>query len=353
MADHVPPPVRQRTRENPRCAAAIGTVLAAILSWWLAAAAAAAAAEENTAPAPDARVSVEMSAAPAQLTMGDNLVVTITYRWPRGWRADEPNPSRDFLGQFVIASPPPRKLGGDGREERSFALTVCPLSSGAWELPRPGFTAAPEHGAAVNAVANQVIVQVGVNKDAPAPPDARPLLKRPPPGMEPARRWMWIAGGCAALVALAAWMAARRRRLREAAAPGPREIFARELAEAGRTSDGKESGARISLALRRFAGSVWNFDGPGSTAREAAVAVRAVAPDSEARELSRLLENLDALRWAADDLVVGALAPLMEASSHWSLEVQRRLDDEELARRQVKRGATRSSASGSSSARAP
>ncbi len=293
-----------------------------------------------TAPA-DPRVTVEMSAAPAELTMGDNVVVTITYRWPRGWRADEPNPSRDFQGQFVIASPPPRKLAGDGREERSFSLTVCPVSSGAWELPRPAFSAAPEHGVGVRAVANTVIVQVGANKDAPGPPDARPLMKRPPPGMGPARLWAWIAGGCLALAGLLGLVIARRRRLRAAAAPRPREIFARELSEAARAEDGKEAGARISLALRRYAGSIWNFDGPGSTAREAAAAVRALAPatfSEEARELGRLLENLDALRWAADNLVIGALKPLMEASSRWSLAVQNRLDDEERARQQIKQG---------------
>jgi hypothetical protein len=287
-------------------------------------------------------VAIDMSAAPATVDMGKSVVVTISYRWPRHWRVSgEPNPSLDFADEYVTAVPPAISTSAGGEERRTFALTVWPTRSGAWPLPRPTFSASPPDGEAATARAPEVVVQVGVVDRPIEPPAARPLVMRPPPIIEQPRRLVyWLAGGAAALALAVAMVALRSRRTAEAA-PTPREVLARELRAAAGAADGKEAGARASLALRRFAGTVWSFDGPGSTAREAAQTARARGPEDEARELARLLENLDALRWSPDAVAAAELEPLIASGTRWGDAVQRRLDAEAAAaaEEQRRRGA--------------
>jgi hypothetical protein len=297
-------------------------------------------AEEATRPP----VAVEMSASPAQVAMGGAITVTIRYRWPSGWRvAGEPNPTLDFADEFVTAAPPPVSARTGGEERRTFTITVNPTRSGAWELPRPRFAAAPpdEHDATkvAQAQSEPVTVQVGPAQQPITPPEARPLVQRPPADQEARHRALWITIGVAVLAIGGAIAALLLRRRNAAAGPNAREILARELAAAAKLADGKEAGARISLGLRRFAGAVWAFDGPGSTAREAAAAVRARGPEGEARELARLLESLEAVRWAPDALVAGALAPLIDSGNRWGEAEQKRLDAErEAAERERRAG---------------
>ncbi|MBA2479028.1 MAG: hypothetical protein H0V44_00060 [Planctomycetes bacterium] len=288
-------------------------------------------------------VAIDMSAAPAQLGVGDRCEVTIAYRWPRGWKLTaQPNPSLAFAGEFVVGVPPPKDASTGEEERRIFTLSVCPTRSGAWALPRPQITVASSDGE-VTAEANAVIVQVGVNSDIPVLPQARPLMSRPPAELvESHRRWWWIAGGCVVAALATLVVLARRRAL--IPPPTPREVFARDLKEAQSASEGKEVGALLSLALRRYAGAVWRFDGLGSTTREVSYAVRGRASDDEFRELMRLLESLDSLRWAADSLGVDAVQPLLENSERWTDGVQRRVESEETLRLERKGMAKRGGA---------
>lgn len=289
------------------------------------------------ATAAAAPVAVEMSATPAQLAMGGTVTVTVAYRWPSAWSAGEPNPSLAFTEQFVTAAPPPVASSAGGEERRVFSLTLSPMRSGAWQLPRVAFAATPPEGEPRHVESNTVVVQVGPATSPVTPPDARPLAKRA--ARDDARSLVpWIAGG-GVLVAGILALALLARRRRAAPPPDPLAELRAALALADGAADGKDAAAITGLALRRYAGAVWSFDGAGATAREATAAVRAVGPDDEARELARLLDALETVRWSPQALPRERLAPVVQSAGTWAESVRRRLDAEAEARRRAAAGA--------------
>ncbi len=284
-----------------------------------------------------APVSIELAAQPATANVGDTIQVTITYRWPVGWTAPEPDPGAAFSSVFVTAAPPPQVVRAGGEERRVWRLSIAADHSGAWALPRPRFSARGPDGA-VNAEAPEVIVQIGTDAAKPALPALRPLIERPPTAPENSHRWWWLSAAIVGAAGLAVAALYWRRAL-AIAGPTAREIFTRDVAAVARASDGKEAGAALSLALRRYAGAVWGFDGAGATTREIAIALRGRAPDAEARGLARLLDHLDGLRWAADDLAVAAVVALVADATAWTDGVQTRLDAEAAAAQEAQRSA--------------
>jgi hypothetical protein len=282
---------------------------------------------------------VDLSATPTAIGVGETVAVTITYRWPHGWSvAAEPDPSADFRDTFVTAAPPPERLSADGSERRSFRYTIAATRSGAWALPRPRFSASGPNGA-VEAQAPAVIIQVGTEAAPPHLPAARPALVRPPADTPAPTRWWWIAGGAAlALVAAASWLLGRRQRIDPAATA--LQVFQSELAAALRCSDAREVGTGISVALRRFAGAHWGFDGPGQTTREITASLRRLAAgaisDEESAALLRLLSRLDDLRWSAGDLPAEVMRELATLAESWAGGVQRRVEAEAAARAAAK-----------------
>ena len=296
---------------------------------------------ESASPPPDSGqrtadagpVSVSLSASPATANVGDRVTVTLTYRWPHGWlaegRGNEPDPARDFAGEFTVDLPPPVRTSTGEEERRVFTVVLAAQRAGAWALPRPTLTA--RNGAqSASAVASEVIVQVGSEDKPPQLPVARPAwtpARNPDAGGLPA--WIWICLTIAVLGLGVLALTARRRRL--VSAPTPWEIFASDWQTAGAVSDGKEAGARLSLALRRLAGALFAFDGPGATARETLWHLRGKLNDDEQRDLGRLLDQLDALRWAADDLAPSAMRPLIDSGQRWSATLKGRLDAEAAA----------------------
>ncbi len=294
-------------------------------------------------PASDPRVSVGIAAAPAQVDVGNAVTVTVTYRWPLGLRpATEPDPGPDFAGCFVTSVAPVERIEGGDEHRRVHKLTVMAMQSGAWALPRPSFAVAAtgiKDAPTITAQAPAVIVQVGAKAAAVRLPAARPAWTRPPAPPEEKRRWIWIAGA-ALLVAglgLGAWFLLRKR----PPPPTPFEIFERDLAHTETASEGKELGARLSLALRRCAGTVYGFDGVGSTTREAAAWLRAAGnvPVDEGRSLIRLLERLDEHRWSPGDLPADVVRPVIRESRDWATGVDRRLAAEAAARTRPAAGA--------------
>lgn len=284
---------------------------------------------------------VELAASAPQVAVGENVTLTITYRWPRGWTVSpEPDPGPELGGLFVTAAPPPERSRTGEEERRTFRYTVAAARSGAWLLPRPAFTATGP-GGAVEARAPEVVVQVGTEAAPPQLPAARPALIRPPPSLAPARRWPWYAGGTLLAAALAGLWWWRRQRRREAAALSAWQVLVQDLAAVRGAADGKELGAGLSLALRRYAGALWDFDGPGQTTREVGASLRRLGPgriaEAEAADLLRLLGRLDDLRWSAGDLPAAAVADSATLAEAWAGAVQRRLDAEAEARRQAGR----------------
>ena len=300
------------------------------------------AADQSGAPPPRAEphLGIELSASPAAVAVGDQLTVTVVYRWPHGWTVDrpdhEPDPAGAFSDEFVTSFPPAQRASSAEEERRTFSLQLAARHSGTWSLPRPSVSLiGPQGRRELSAPA--VIIQVGTEArpaDLPAP---RPAWVRPL-AASTGRTWLWpalLAGTLAALlILLNLW-----RRRTSAPPPTPFAVFAQDLAAAASTGDGKEAGARLSLALRRYVGSIHSFDGPGSTTRETAMILRGRLPDGEYRDLVRLLDQLDALRWSPADLPISALRPSVESARSWCDGVQQRLDAE-AAERLAQRGAT-------------
>ncbi len=282
---------------------------------------------------------VDLSASPSQIAIGETVHVTVTYRWPHGWTVDaEPDPAAAFRSQFVTAAPPAARSSTAEEERRVFRYTVAATRSGAWLLPRPALTVRGPQGPST-VTAPEVIVQVGTESAPPNLPVARPLLLRPPQALPVAQRWWWIGGGTALLAVIGViWLLRRRSSI--ASGPTPWQVFEADLSSARSAADGKSAGAAISLAVRRYAGGIWGFDGPGLTTREMGVALRRLRvgkiTDDESRDLLRLLARLDDLRWNVSDAPTEAMHDLVTLAHTWADGVQKRLDAEAAERAKAK-----------------
>lgn len=272
------------------------------------------------------RPTVELSASPAEVAVGDPVTVSVTWTWPAGWQVQrQPDPTEDFRTSFVTDAPPVQATHTAEGERRVVKVTLLAERSGAWALPRPTLIAVPPTGEPVTVEAPAVIVQVGSEAKPASLPDPIPLRIRPPLAVTAQRTGWWIAGG-ATLVALAALALLLRRRATAAAAVPPADRFSQELGRLAAIADGRDLGGAISLALRSYAGAVFAFDAPGSTTREvAATLARREHPEDERRALVRLLERLDDLRWAPGELPADTVRPLADEAGAWVAGVERRL----------------------------
>lgn len=266
---------------------------------------------------------VELNATPTTVPVGSPVEVTVTYRWPAEWQVEPPDPGAAFATSFVIDSPPPERWRTGQEAGERWRLRLLAQRSGAWALPQPTLRAR-HAGTTHEAQAPLVVIQVGTEAAPvdPAPPRALWLSDDLPRDDAP---W-WIAAAVAAALALGlgafAWWWPRRH----VDPPTPPIRTLHEELDNALGGDGKEAGARVSRALRRYCGDTFGFDGPATTARECSVRLRPPLPDDEHRDISRLLEQLDALRWAADDLGVSVVEPLRSQALTWAERVQARLD---------------------------
>jgi hypothetical protein len=291
-------------------------------------------ADAAPASADAAHLGVEIAAQPAVVAIADQLTVTVTYRWPHGWSVEtpnhEPDPSPAFAREFVTSFPPAIRASTGEEERRTFRLSVMANHSGSWELPRPTLAVRGPAGRR-EITAAPVIVQVGTEARPAELPPPRPQWVRPRSADDGGRDrpWLWLAAVLAggAITVLALW----RRRAR-APGPTPFAVLLDELSAATTTGDGKEAGARLSLALRRYLGQLFSFDAPGSTTRETAAFLRGRLPEAEHRDLARLLDQLDGLRWSPGELAISAIMPPAEAARSWCAQLQRRLDAEAAER---------------------
>lgn len=136
-----------RPRRRRTGAAAAGLLAASAAALPVGAAAAAAA---DGAPA--AHLGVEVAAQPAAVAIGDQLTITVTYRWPHGWTVEtpnrEPDPADAFAREFVTGFPPAQSTSSGEEERRTFRLTVLANHSGSWSCrARPSACAALADGA--------------------------------------------------------------------------------------------------------------------------------------------------------------------------------------------------------------
>jgi hypothetical protein len=290
--------------------------------------------------------SVELTAQPAEVAVGDSVTVTITYQWPATWSVEpKPDPSADFRDTFVTAAPPARDTSTAESRRRVVVMTLAATRSGAWALPRPTLTASGPQGV-VTVTASPVIVQVGTSSAPAHLPEPIALRLQAPPMAVNSWPW-WIAAVVAAMALLIALL--WRRRATATAERSPAELFAEETKRALGVSDGKDLGALLSLALRRYLGVIWKFDGAGSTVREVAVALaRAGVADGERRVALRLLERLDDLRWSAADLPADQVRPLLAEATGLVEQIEARLRAEALAAAAAKSSSSSSTSTGPS-----
>jgi hypothetical protein len=285
--------------------------------------------------------SVTVSASASTIAVGDALTVTVTWSWPVGATPlREPDPAQDFRECFVTDVPPLISTRTAEGERRSQRLTLAATRSGAWALPRPSLTISSPAGPQTVQAA-PVIVQVGTEAAPPHLPAAAALRLRAPISEQIASRAPRLIGAVAVAVVViggCAWWWWRRRHRFEQVPPG--QLFASAMIEINQIADradeprGKEFAAALSLAVRRYVGAQWRFDGAGSTTREVAARLVASPDDDERRALLRLLERLDDQRWAAGSLTVTEVKPLADEAATWVAGVERRLAAEALAARQ-------------------
>jgi len=278
--------------------------------------------------------SVELTAQPAEVAVGDSLTVTITYHWPAGWTVEaKPDPAPDFRDTFVTAAPPPQDTTTAEGSRRVVTMTLAATHSGAWALPQPTLTALGPHGSQT-VTASLVIVQVGTSSAPAHLPDPIAVRLQAPP--VPVTQWPWWI--LVVVVVLVAGLALLwRRRVVAASVKTPAEWFAEESRRALGVTDGKDLGALLSLALRRYVGATWKFDGAGSTVREVAAALaRCEMPDDERHSVQRLLERLEDLRWSPAELSADQVRPLIAEASGLVEQIEQRLRALALATAAVK-----------------
>jgi hypothetical protein len=324
-----------------RCA--IGCMLALLLALScpgaageVAAAAASPAAGPVAAPIP--HLAVDLSASPAAVAVGDAVTVTLTYRWPHGWTvltpSHEPEPSGAFASEFVTSVPPAQASSTGEEQRRTFTLTLLALHSGTWQLPRPGLDVEGPMGHR-HVSANAVIVQVGIEAKPADLPAIRGAWVHPPSTGSGPMAW-WIIPLAIVLLVVALGLAYWWTRRHLVPPPTPLEVFTEECLAAISTSDGKEAGARLSLALRRYVGALYAFDGPGSTTRETATHLRGRLNEDEQHALLRLLGQLDDLRWSAPDLPAPLVRESAQSARTWCDQLQHRLDEAALAQERAR-----------------
>lgn len=262
------------------------------------------------------------------LAVGDELELRLTYRWPADWPVlVEADPARDFAELRLTAVEQRDARRFADRQESIWQVAVLVERSGAWELPTPRLVLQGPDGP-VRASCEPLLLQVGLPDGEPPLEEARGLWTRPPIDLEqPLSPW-WYLGGAAVLLAglVVGWWYWRRPPAATAVAA---ETVARQaLARARQAGDGKQAAGIISLALRRYCGVAWAFDGVGATAAETISHITGRATDTERQDLRKLFHDLDGLRWAPGELTAATVGPYVDQALGWLERVAERLRQE-------------------------
>jgi hypothetical protein len=269
---------------------------------------------------------IDLVVKPAQVNVGEEVVATVIYRWPAGWTPHGlPDPSGAFQNLFATAFPPVQKTRTGERQQLLYSVSLLAQRSGAWALPRVTWQFTGPNGDET-VQGPEVIVQVGTDASPAKLPGPRPLwTKAESVSEQKVARW-WPAALLAAGAAVAAVLWFRRA----SAVPQttPFQGFLRDSESCLTSGDGKEGGARLSLALRRYCGATWRFDGPGSTTRELSRSLKQHLKPDEHSLVMHIVEELDALRWGPDDLPVSSIQGLLARTKQWVDMTQKRLDEE-------------------------
>lgn len=266
----------------------------------------------------DTPLVAELTASPVAPVLGDEVTLVLTYRWPRDFTlVDAPDPVALFPDAAMTGLSPEADLRDGDQIVRRWRFALLAERSGPWALPQPVLVAHDAAGTRHRVVARAVVLDVDATTAEPDLAAASPLLRRSDLPSEAADSGAALAITVAALVVTAMAAGAWWWRRREIVQAPPEEVFQRDLVGLGAVADGKQGGALLSAALRRYCGRVFAFDGLGSTTREVDRVLRSALTADGARACTRLLERLDQLRWAPGGLAPSALKPLVDGARDW------------------------------------
>lgn len=247
-------------------------------------------------------LSMDMYADREQADIGDEIVLTVTYTWPKDFIVDkEPNPA-DVFNQhdlFIVDAPPVERLSSAGQEQRRWTLHVLAQFSGAWSIPRPGFQAQAPDGRIHTSSAPELILQIGTSSNPPRlaePSLAWTYADSQDAGIHGQRWWYALLAILVILVVLLFVL----RRKHEEKPVDPFALFNQELKQAQTAQNYKESAARLSHALRAYCSHVWAFDGLGATNREMRRYLQTHLAPEELRSVCAILDSIEDIRWAPD-----------------------------------------------------
>jgi hypothetical protein len=248
--------------------------------------------------------------------VGGRLNLTIEIRDSPGWRVEPPAKALD-LSPFRIRgiTEVPREGG------RAYELALVPLEAGEVEVPPVPFVIRGPDDVSDEIATEPILVAVGSNLPAPAPPAEGEAPATPEPAdlkppLDPPRKWWPVAAAAAllALVAAAAFFLVRRLRNRvkepeEKAAPSaPRrpawEIAFEELeriaaAQYVQNGEFRRQYTEVSETLRRYLENRWGVPALESTTEDLNELLRASPVETavSARILS-VLREADLVKFA-------------------------------------------------------
>lgn len=276
--------------------------------------------------------SISVRAEPAQVSLGSEVDVIITYRWPSTWQpATRIDPTPFFTGIEVQELGQPQTVISEGIATETWRLTIIPQRSGELALPRPQarFHTGSEM---ISVQAEEAFVQVGISGAQATLSPPRKMWERSEVPGSGTPTWVWWTPVALLVIGLLVVRVLLRRRGGPDIPPYQRLVD--DLPAALACDDGKQAGAILSRALRRYCGDTWQFDGVASTARELLVHLDDNLPMDEHGKLQRIFHQLEDLRWAPNALTPLAVKPLIDAARDWAREQEHRLVQERHAAEQ-------------------
>ncbi len=271
--------------------------------------------------------SVTMHASAQQVSVGDELRITVSYRWPSDWTTTaDPSPLHTFeQADLFITDIPPVRISDTGAQmQREWVVTVIAQYSGPWLLPQPSFTCTSPTGEERVSTASELLIQVGTDSNPPKLAPASDLWRiGDDSSQQPTSYTTWFISGFVLLIVLVIYFI--RKQKPPAIIITPYEHFQSDLLSIDNCTTGKSAGSLLSQALRRYCGTQGNFDGEGATTKEMRQLVIDSLPAEQVRSLCRILENIDALRWQPDDYEKIIVMPLVEQTKEWVQGEEQRL----------------------------
>ena len=174
---------------------------------------------------------------------------------------------------------------------------------------------------------HQLFLSKWIPQSASQPlPEPRPLYRPPRTLLEKIPVILIIAVAGLVVVIGGVFFFLWRRPHQQSAIPAS-DQFLLDLQIARTAETSQDSGLAIGVALRRYCGSVWGFDGVGATAKEMRQAIPTEIPSAQKNQLFEILDRIDGLCWRGGSPDPEHVDPLIAQATDWvRAEEQRRTE---------------------------